>query len=189
MRLFGSCLAVLVLSLGCAGPRITYDYDSKVNYAGYHTFDWYAPTRAAQARAGGIQNPIMDTRVRRAVEAQLAARNFQKDTSGDPDFLVTYYPVYTRRASRTQVGFGLGLGVFPGVSVGVSGPVGEGRPSGAIGSIVLEVQDFKTHQLVWKAVAGEVLDDADTPEGSDEDVARAVKKMLARFPPAAVKPN
>jgi hypothetical protein len=187
MRPFGSCLIVLGLALGCAGPAVQFDYDSKVDYASYHTYDWYAPSRGAQALAGGAPNPLMDTRVRRAVEAQLAVRNFRRETTGDPDFLVTYYPVYQRRFSRTHVGFGLGLGMGVargvGVGVGVSGPAGEARPAGGIGSIVLEIQDYKTHQLVWKATAEDVLDASDTPEGSDEDVAVAVKKMLAKFPP------
>jgi hypothetical protein len=188
MRTIWAGLTVLALTLGCAGPNIRYDYDSRANYSTFHTYDWYAPSKAAMARAGGVQNPIMDTRVRRAVEAELASRKFQRETDKDPDFLVTYYPVYMhRRGGGARLGVGFGFGFFRSVGVGVSAPVGERRPTGAIGSIVLEVQDFKTHQLLWSATAENVLDDTDTPEGSDEDVAKAVRKMLDRFPPAPPK--
>jgi len=50
---------------------------------------------------------------------------------------------------------------------------------------VLEIQDFKTHTLIWKAVADGVLDDAEAPEDADATVAQAVRKMLSRFPPPA----
>ena len=54
-----------------------------------------------------------------------------------------------------------------------------------VGSIVLEIQDFKTHQLIWKAEAQDVLDDAATPEDSQQDVSVAVTRMLGQFPPKA----
>jgi hypothetical protein len=180
-RLFACSASVAVaLALGCAGPEVRYDYDASANFAGLRTYDWYA----APARPG-IKNPFMDARVRQAVEAELASRHLQKEMSADPDFLVTYYPVYRLQGGhRGSVGFGMGFGGFrgPGVGVGVAGPV-ESGPRGMLGSIVLEIQDFKTHRLVWKAEAVDALDDSATPEDANQDVASAVKKMLLRFPP------
>jgi len=66
--------------------------------------------------------------------------------------------------------------------VGVAAPV-ESGPRGMLGSIVLEIQDFKTRQLIWKAEAVDALDDSERPEDADQDVAAAVRKMLRRFPP------
>ena len=183
MRLLAASLAALTLALGCAGPEIRFDYDAKAGYQAYHSYDWYAAGKAV--RDPGAQNGITDNRVRRAVEAELAARSFRREPSADPDFLVTYYPVYQPRHSRRpRVGIGLGLGPMRGLGLGlgVSAPVGA-RASGQIGSIVLEIQDFKSHQLVWRAVAEGVLDDTQTPEDADDSVTQAVRKMLTRFPP------
>ena len=181
MKTLCSCLAVLALSVGCAGPNVRYDYDVRAGYQAFHTYDWYAPTAAAQARSAGIKNPIVDTRVRRAVEKELGARNFRKETSSDPDFLVTYYPVYRPRGTR-RVRMGVGFGFGP-LGVGVSGPVGR-EAIGSIGSIVLEVEEVRTHQIIWKAQADDVLDATDNPEDSEAQVSEAVKKMLSRFPPS-----
>ena len=188
MKALWSSLAVLGLFLGCSGPALHFDYDSKANYSSYHSYDWYAASKGAQSRGAGASNTLVDTRVRRAVEAELAARNFRKETTADPDFLVTYYPVYLPRTGRRpHVGIGLGLGGRGmGLGVGVGAPIGP-RPSGQIGNNVLEIQDYKTHLLVWKAVAEQVLDDTDTPEDAELDVARAVKKMLEKFPPASAR--
>ena len=174
-----ACLATLALTLalGCNGPDITYDYDAKAGFAAFHSYDWYAAPPTAQA---GL-NPFVDARVRKAVETVLAARSFQKETSADPDFLVTYYPVYhVVRPARARIGFG-GF-VAPGLAIGMSQPIAPG-PRHQVGSIVLEIQDFKTHQLIWKAQAPDVLDDAATPEESQQDVTAAVTRMLGRFPP------
>jgi len=182
MRILFVCFAALALTLGlgCSGPEVHYDYDSKVSYSSFHSYDWYATPAAAKTWAGAAGNPIMDARVRRAVEAELAAKHFHKEAGADPDFLVTYYPVYHRRpGAHTFVGLGF---AGPGLGVGVAGPVSSG-PRGQVGSIVLEIKDFKSHQMIWKAQAEDVLDDTGTPEDSDQDVAAAVKKMLMRFPP------
>jgi len=184
MRAIWSCAAVLALSMGCSGPDVHFDYDVKAGYQAYKTYDWYA---APAAKAGG--NAIMDTRVRRAVEAEMTARNFRKETAADPDFLLTYYASYEARRSRgPHMGVGIGISPFRGLGIGLGmgGPVG-GRRIEKVGSIILEIQDFKTKTLVWRAVADQVLDDSATPEDSDEIVAQAVKKMLGRFPPT-VKP-
>lgn len=182
MRLLWVSLTIMGLGLGCAGPDLHFDYDVRANYQALHSFDWYAPTRAEQAQARGVQNAIMDKRVRQSVEAELALKNFKRELNADPDFLVTYYPIYQfRQGHRAHIGIGIGL---PGMAVGVGAPVGS-RPTGAVGSIVLEVQDFKTHQMIWKGTAAEVLDDTETPEDSDQDVAKAVKLLLAKFPPTA----
>lgn len=176
----------LAFALGCSGPEVHFDYDTHANYKAFRTWDWYAASKAQAARAGGVQNPLMDGRVRSAVEAELAARSLRKESTADPDILVTYYPVYHRRERhRPRVGLGMGLGVGGlGVGVGVGAPVGS-RPSGKIGSIVLEIQDFKSHMVLWRAQADDVLDDAENPEDLDHDVAQAVRKMLDRFPPKA----
>jgi hypothetical protein len=181
MRILWSSLAVLALTVGCSGPETRFDYDVKANYTNFHTYDWYAAPKGVVAGS-----PIMATRVRRAVEAELTARNFRKETTADPDFLVTYYPSFQPRSGhRPHVGLGLGFGGRGlGVGIGVAN-VGGGGGRGKIGSIVLEIQDFKSHQVVWKAVAEEVLDDSLTPEDADLDVAKAVKKLLDRFPPSA----
>ena len=123
-------------SLGCSGPEVHFDYDARANYKDFHTYDWYAASKQQAALAGGVQNALMDARVRRSVEAELTVRNLRKETTADPDILVTYYPVYQpREGSRAHVGIGMGLGVRGlGLGVGVGAPVG--RPTGKIGTIV-----------------------------------------------------
>jgi hypothetical protein len=186
MRILTASLACILLTLGCSGPDIHYDYDAKARFPDLHSYDWYAADPPAQAQAWGVKNPFMDARVRRAVESVLAQKHFQKETAADPDFLVTYYPVYgPRRVEPGRVGVGMAFGFRgPGLGVGVAGPVGGPDPHSAAGSIVLEIKDARTRALLWKAEAEDVLDASESPEEADHDVAVAVKRMLDRFPPS-----
>jgi hypothetical protein len=51
------------------------------------------------------------------------------------------------------------------------------------GSIVLEIVDNKSNQLIWQAAAEGALTGLDDPEDAERQVSAAVKDMLSRFPP------
>ena len=171
---------VLAGLLACSGPEVRYDYDVKANFSSYKTFDWQAAPRQVAGRAGGFDNAIMNGRVKRAVETELAAKGFRKEGGPDPDFLVSDYPV--RQGTRShQVHLGMGFGMGP-VGVGVGAPVGDPHAEAPV-SLVLEIQDFRTRTMVWKATAVKALEGSDSPEEADEAVETAVATMLKRFPP------
>ncbi len=174
-------LLCLVLLMACSGYRVNYDYDMHANYSSYKTFDWQAASLAKETGVK-VDNPLMDRRVSTAVENELIAHGYTLETRADPDFLVTYYPVYHQKVSHTATYVGLGyLGFRPfGINVGTT--LGQNREYKE-GTIVLEIVDFKTNKQVWKSVAEGVLTDTSTPEEADEMVNRAVRQMLDRFPP------
>ena len=175
----------LCLLSGCAGFSIQYDFDKTVNFTSFKTYGWGTAPSRDPGRPGVPDNPIMDQRIKRAVESELAARGFRLDGSGESDFLVTPYPVYRDRLvqSFTTVGPAWGYGWGP-------RPFGYGTAYGyqevqryREGTLVLEVRDRKTGQLVWHAAAEGALTGLQDPQDADEQVALAVKKMLAKFPP------
>jgi hypothetical protein len=51
------------------------------------------------------------------------------------------------------------------------------------GTIVLEIVDGRSNQLVWQAVAEGALTGLDHPEEAEAQVGKAVKDLLDRFPP------
>ena len=179
-------LLALTLTLlgGCARIPVSYDYDRQANWSGYKTYDWYAARPQAKDKAAGVINPIMDSRVRHAVETELAARGYKLEKTGDPDFLVTYYPVYQNHTMVTQAGMYGGWGYHRSFGYGVGVPFSEVYQVRE-GSIVLEVVDHKTNHLVWQALGQGALSGIADPRDADEQVAEAVKQILARFPPPA----
>jgi hypothetical protein len=51
------------------------------------------------------------------------------------------------------------------------------------GTIVLEIVDYRSNQLVWQARAEGALSAHDDPQEAQEQIARAVRDLLERFPP------
>ena len=172
---------VLGALAGCSGPDVRYDYDAKVDFAGYHSYGWLPAAKGAAGAGGGFDNAIMAGRITRAVETVLAAKGFRREAEGQ-DLLVTCYPLKTgSRSNRVRLGLGMGFGP---IGLGVGVPVGDQHQE-SIGSIVLEIQDARSRAVVWKATAGNVLRDSDSPAEADAAVAEAVRGLFRRFPPPA----
>jgi len=178
MRAFRLSAALLCLALlgACTGYHVTYDYDVTASYGRYRTFDYYTSKKGT----GGTTN-LMDKRVRAAVEKELQAKGFAMETKADPDFLVTYYPVVHERRYRTTTHLGWGWGYRP-----FYGRVGSSVSevhSYKEGTIVIEIVDFKSNQMIWQGAAAGALTGLNNPEDADEVVPRAVRDILAKFPP------
>ena len=89
----------------------------------------------------------------------------------------------SQRDRPKQVRLGLGMGLGP-LGIGVNAPVGDRRGE-SYGSLVLEVQDFRSKAVVWKATAERALEGSDSAEEAEAAAKAAVDGMLKRFPPPA----
>ena len=175
-------LFVLVLLAGCSGYSVKYDFDPSANFRGYRSYDWYASSRKAQGRKGD-ENPLTDRRVRASVEQQLQGKGFRLETKAEPDFLIAYYPIYRTRRVRTHTSVGVGGWRRPwGYGVGTRFGTSETHAYKE-GTIVLEIIDSKSNQLVWQARAEGALTAHDDPQEAQEQIAQAVRDLLDRFPP------
>lgn len=171
---------ILAGLVACSGPTVRYDFEAGADFGRYHTYLWLPAPRPAKAQGGPFDTSIMDGRIRRALEAELAARGFVPAQPGQADFQVVCYPQrQSSHSSQPRLGVGMGFG---GVGVGVGAPVGE-RKTEVIGALVLEVQDGGNGQVVWKGTAESALRTSDSPEEADAAVQNAVRALLKRFPP------
>ena len=173
----------LALLAGCTPFTVRYDFDPHSAFKTFKSYDWYAASAKAKGRSDGMENPIMDRRVRRIVERELAAKGYQLKPEGEPDFLLTYYPAYRDRLVQTYTTlgpWGYGWSMRPwgyGAATGF-----EEVRSFREGSIVLEVVDNKSNQMVWQAVADGALTGLQDPQDAEEQVTLAVRKLLEKFP-------
>lgn len=178
MHPFRPAAAFLSLALlaGCSGYHVTYDYDVTASYGRYKTFDYYTSKKGTGGTTG-----LMDKRVRASVEKELQAKGFVMETKADPDFLVTYYPIVQERKVRTTTHLGWGWGFRP-VYGRMGTSVSQVRKHKE-GTIVIEIVDFKSNQMIWQGAAAGALTGLTNPEDADEVVTRAVRDILAKFPP------
>ena len=182
MRLRTLAPLALVALAACNPYTIKYDFDPAAPLATYKTFDWYKPKKDRVGDAPPRMAGFTDGRVRDAVERELSAKGLRRETSADPDLLLDYFPVYQNRSytTHTRVGFGTGgWGWGARTSIGSSQ-----RHRYKEGTIVLQMVDAKSNKLVWEGTAeGALTDLAGRPEEAQEAIAKAVKDLLAEFPP------
>jgi len=98
-----------------------------------------------------------------------------------------YHAAFRPYHGRSYFGYGFGAPTFAfGVqSFGGYGPVGvPSRGTAAPGTIVIDVTDGQTQELVWQGWAEDALQDAPSGDGLSDYVGLLVERILEGFPPA-----
>jgi hypothetical protein len=180
----GAGLAALLLLAACGGVSVSQDYDPAAlsRFPKYRSFDWFPGGHEVQGE-GQIDDPFLDRRVRAAVSANLTNRGFRKVENRTPDFYVNYHLSVRQRLSSSGINtyYGVGsYGSWGGVSVGMgSSPV----RSYDEGTLVIDVIDATSRQLVWRGTGTKALRGSPTPEESSREIFEAVSEILKQFPP------
>ena len=158
----------------CATTQVSQDYDSSANFSTYKSFAWLKESQESSGDTR-IDNPLIDGRVRVAVERTLTSKGYKKTSGDTADFYVVselslekIFDVQPRRGSISLGGIGI-------------------RSAGASeyeeGTLVISVHDAKRKKSVWRGWARFRLKEQPTPEQTTETIDKAVEKILAQFPP------
>ncbi len=176
-------LTVLAIFIGCSGIEVSQDYDVAADFTNLKTFDWYL---AKQKKTGDLRvdNLLLDSRIRKAVDRLLAQKGYQKISQGTPDFYVGYkYAIFTRIGSErvsTGIGFGFGgSGSFGAIGIGTGNEVREYDE----GMLVIDITDTKNGKLLWRGTSTRRVSRHSNPEKITKKVNENVEKILAQFPP------
>ncbi|MGO4549530.1 DUF4136 domain-containing protein [Lysobacter sp. 2RAF19] len=165
----------LLLLAACASskPVVQTDKAAGVDFARYRTYTWVEEPET--------QSPLVRDKLVRAIDAQLAAKGWQRTADGDVALLGKWDAREEVSYSNTSFGFGLGSwGGSSGGGIGTS--TGTSRPhSKIVGALAIDMFDAKTKQAIWRATAsGDV---PNSPEGIDAAIATVIPQMFAKFPP------
>lgn len=157
---------------GCSSIDTSYDYDTRVDFSQLRTFDWMPEQPVT------IPDPRREQAVRDEFVAALEARGFKK-VSHDADFLLVMYAGAEARLQVDAFGYGYGpRSTFWGPTAGwVEANVYRD------GTLILDVVNPETDELAWRGTAQGVLDASMNPQQRRELVAKAIDKMLKKFPP------
>jgi len=176
-------LGVVLMTAGCSQVLVQTDFDQTANFAALKTYEWYA---AEPPVSGDVQSdyPMLDMRVRTAVDTELDAKGYTK-VETDPDFFVIYHAAVAREIEVSTTS----TAVHPPGYYGwryVAPPVWVNQTVARTynkGTLILDVVDARNEKLIWRgAVEGEV-DQAVTQQQRKAIVKEAVNKILAEFPP------
>jgi len=184
---------VTLLLMGWLGQtayaQVSSDYDHAINFSQYHTFAWVAPDINV-GKNPIYNNPLLHQNIEATFGSELVKRGLNEQTS-DPDLLVSFH-TYTEKKTRPSwnygspmyypYAFGWGRGFFP---YGGFMPYG-GYSNGGYaqvpytqGTLVVDVTDAHSHQLVWRGVIQGAVDQASRLE---KQVAKGIHKVMRDFP-------
>jgi hypothetical protein len=176
----GMCAMICTL-YGCAPTiKVSTDYDRAADFSSYHTFT------LVDISAKGEVSELNAYRIRRSITEVLTEKGFV-ETGEDADLLVNAMTIVkTKReitASTDYYGYG-----------GVYRPYGYWGGSGGTttfnsydykdGSLIIDVVNKKAGKLLWQGIGNAEVDQM--PDNPDQFMLKAVRKILAGFPPTAL---
>jgi hypothetical protein len=188
MRVLKRLLAILLAATlgGCASMEINSDYDPVASFSGLRTYAWMP---GPQKKTGDlrIDNPLLDARVRQAVDRQLEANGYVKQPPERSDFLIGYQAAVEKKLDVYTVDH------YYGYPPGWGSTRGYGAWGGTIpethvyeydeGSLILDIVNPQTRKLIWRGSAQAEVNRSASPEKRQERIEEAVRRMLERFPP------
>ena len=188
-----SATALLILSLlaGCAIiPNVEADYDRSANFMTYQTFNWY-PTEVPPGTAEPGDTPystLLDKRIKEAIASELVKEGINPSTT-NPGLLVAYdISVETAQAPANNYvfppGFGYGYSYWYGYryNYGYAGvPAFRSIREYRVGTLVIDLIDRNTNQLVWRGWSEAVVDPAGPIES--RQINKIVASIMSQFPP------
>lgn len=164
---------------GCSSIRVWTETDPRASFEGLATYDW-ATVSQSVASDPHAENPILDARIRRAVDDELAARGFEQVASGTPDFLVGYHAAIEEKLSVRYVDDYYGYSyTYRGRAPRASYYAYEE------GTLILDVSLPDPKRLIWRAIARAEVSPGRSQEQGDRRLAEAVRKMFDQFPAKA----
>jgi len=166
-------LPVLVIAIMTCSVILGQDVQTKympgTDFSKYHTYKWVA------IEGGGHPDQIMDTQIKQSIDSQLAAKGFTKTDSDKADLLVAYQVAVDQQKQWNAYGMGGGIR-WGGMATATSSTIN-------VGTLVLDMYDPATKELVWKGSATKTLDPSKDQEKNQKNLDKAMQKLLKDFPP------
>ena len=170
---------VLVVTLGCSSSiTVNYDYEPDADFTQYKTYAWLQQPAgvAGSAQSAQQRNTLLDQRIKTAVNDQLGKKGLTL-SSDQPDVLMAYYTGVENKLDVTDWGYRYG-------------PYYYGYPQRDItvyqyqqGTLVVDMIDSRTKELVWRGSAQATLLENPTPEKTQQRINQAVGRMFQKYPP------
>lgn len=165
-------------SVGCSSISVNHDYDREADFPSYKSFAWVPQqtTAVGDAKQAMQTNTLLDKRIRNAVNAELESRGMAIDTE-NPDLLIAYHTGIDQKVNVTDWGYSYPryYGGWGGGNVDVT--------TYDEGTLIVDLIDYKTKQLVWRGAATKALASNPTPEQQEKNLNEVIQKIFAAYPP------
>jgi hypothetical protein len=171
-------LGAVVLALACSSMNVNHDWDRDANFGSYQTYAWAAQPASAPQNAQQAQsrNDLLDKRVRRAIDDQMVAKGFSENPAG-ADIMLVYHTGAQDKINVTDWGYRYSYDYWGwgGRDIDVY--------QYTEGTLVVDMIDSGTKELVWRGSATKTIDSNPTPEKMESNIQKAVAAIFQNYPP------
>jgi len=170
-KLFWFALFPLLLFAGAqlAAQDVRYNFMPGTDFSKYHTYKWVT------IQGASYPNQILDAQIKDAVDSQLAAKGLTKTDGDKADLYIGYQIAVNQQQQWNAYGMGGGLR-WGGMASATSSTIN-------IGTLVLDMYDPTTKQLVWTGNATKTIDPSSNQEKNQKNLNKAMQKLLKNYPP------
>jgi Domain of unknown function (DUF4136) len=167
---------MFLFAANSSAQQVKTDYDRSADFGQYKTYSWeHVKT----------QDPLDVDRIKTAVNAALAAKGWTQVESGSD---VSIVAVEITRNQQTLNTFYDGLGGGWGWRRFGGGGFGEATTTTEtykVGTVVVDLFDTKSKQLIWRGAASDTL--SNNSNKNIKNLDKGVEKMFKQFPPGSSK--
>jgi len=187
-------LLILVLGLSSCAIQVYSDYDKGAVFTNYKTFAWI--NRPDSIDDIYYNNQLVDGNIKRYVSQELIQRGYKPDTM-NPDILLEYNAVIRHGVQNLTTPvyanpypyYGYAPFGYPYYGYGYyANPVVVGYNTQQVpyteGTLVIEVIDRKTNQLVWKGWSVGTLNNE---EDLEQQLPKDIRKIFTKYPVKSVE--
>jgi hypothetical protein len=167
---FGIALAILAGTISPA-QDVTSNSMPGVDFTKYHTYKWVPIQGAVQP------NQIVDAQIKESIDSQLATKGLTKTDGERADLLVGYQISVDQEKQWNAYGTG-GMRWGGGMATAQQSTI-------STGTLVLDMYDPATKQLVWTGRVSKTLDPGANQGKKQKNLDKAVQKLMKNFPPKA----
>ncbi|MEZ9539099.1 DUF4136 domain-containing protein [Shewanella sp. 10N.286.51.B8] len=173
--------AVLALS-ACSTLKTNTDFDPAVSFDQYKTYSW---VEKKNQDASYHLDGLMDQRVRDAVNNELGQKGLTKADITEADLLVNYLTKVDKKINVDT--FNTSFGYYP--YYGRRGWGGAGMNTQTtvreyeVGTLIVDLIDNKTGNLVWRGSVADTIRNKNTPEERVLIINSAISQVMLNYPP------
>ena len=168
---------LVILTAGCSSIDVYYDVDKDADFTSYKTYDWMPPPEPSpDDRDAAEPDDSTNTElIRTLIDAQLIAKGIEREPD-NPDLLVMHHGGSENRIDVSGFGYTYGgsYSGWQGSGIGIYSYHG--------GTLIVDLVDARTGQLVWRGSAQGTLVSG-TQKKARKMLAEAVEKMFEAYPP------
>jgi hypothetical protein len=163
----------LLLALLACGAGIAQDVTSNsmpgTDFTKYHTYKW------VMIQGATYPNQIVDAQIKSSIDSQLSAKGLSKTDGDKADLYIGYQASVDQEKQWTAYGTG-GFRWGGGMANATSSKI-------SVGTLVLDMYDPASKQLVWTGRATKTLDPGANQEKRQKNLDKAMQKLLKNYPP------